>query len=69
LPEEIQRLKGMAGNSSAGGLISFETAHVRKDKTSFPVQVDSEVIKDENGHVLYHTVNVMDITERKQLKF
>lgn len=66
LPEETQRHKGIAGNSQAGGLMGFETLHVRKDKTSFPVQVDSTVIKDEKGNILYHAVNVMDIAERKK---
>jgi PAS domain S-box-containing protein len=44
----------------------WESKHVRKDGTVFPVLVDATAVKDETGNVLYRVVNVQDITERKQ---
>jgi hypothetical protein len=44
----------------------FESEHVRKDGSIFPVLVDATVVRDERGRVLYRIVNVQDITERKR---
>ena len=44
----------------------FESLHIRKDGSIFPVIVDATAIKDEYGKVLYRAVNVQDITERKK---
>lgn len=45
---------------------TFESQHVRKDRTVFPVLVDVTAAKDAQGKVLYHVANVQDITERKR---
>ncbi|MBI5020401.1 MAG: PAS domain S-box protein [Ignavibacteriales bacterium] len=44
----------------------FETLHIRKDGTVFPVLMDVTVVRDQNGEFLYRIVNVQDITERKR---
>jgi PAS domain S-box-containing protein len=44
----------------------WESKHLRKDGTIFPVLIDATAVKDETGNVLYRVVNVQDITERKQ---
>jgi two-component system cell cycle sensor histidine kinase/response regulator CckA len=44
----------------------FESLHIRKDGTTFPVLMDVTVVKDKKGNLLYRIVNVQDITERKQ---
>lgn len=44
----------------------WESWHVRKDGSRFPVQIDAAGVKDEAGRVLYLVVNVQDITERRQ---
>ncbi len=44
----------------------FETLHIRKDKSIFPVLIDATAIKDKIGKVLYRAINIQDITERKQ---
>lgn len=44
----------------------WESWHVRKDGSRFPVQIDSTAVKDEAGKVLYRIVNVQDITARRQ---
>ncbi len=44
----------------------FESLHIRKDGTVFPVLLDTTEIKDISGKVLYRAFNVQDITERKR---
>lgn len=44
----------------------WESWHVRKDDSRFPVQIDATAVKDEAGKVLYQIVNVQDITARRQ---
>lgn len=47
---------------------SFESMHVRKDGTEFPVFVDVSTVRDESGAVRFRVVNVQDITERKAME-
>ena len=44
----------------------WESWHVRKDGSRFPVQLDATAVKDEAGKILYLIVNVQDITARRQ---
>lgn len=44
----------------------FESMHIRKDGTTFPVLVDMTDVTDKDGTLLYRIVNVQDITERKR---
>jgi PAS domain S-box-containing protein len=44
----------------------WESWHVRKDGSRFPVQIDATAVKDDAGKVLYRIVNVQDITARRQ---
>ncbi|HJR81266.1 MAG TPA: PAS domain S-box protein [Anaerolineales bacterium] len=46
----------------------FESMHVRKDGSIFPILVDTTVVRNQAGEVLYRAVNVQDITERKQVE-
>ncbi|BAY65175.1 diguanylate cyclase/phosphodiesterase with PAS/PAC sensor(s) [Calothrix brevissima NIES-22] len=48
------------------GHLTYESEHLRKDGTIFPVFIDITVVKDEWGNILYRIVNVLDITERYQ---
>jgi PAS domain S-box-containing protein len=43
----------------------FETAHRRKDGSTFPVLIDSTTVSNSNGEKLYLIASVQDITERK----
>lgn len=47
------------------GYHQFETIHLRKDGSEFPVMVEIAAIKDDRGNVLFHAANIMDITQRK----
>jgi PAS domain S-box-containing protein len=44
----------------------WESWHVRKDGSRFPVQLDATAVKDEAGKVLYRIINVQNITARRQ---
>jgi diguanylate cyclase (GGDEF)-like protein/PAS domain S-box-containing protein len=46
------------------GRAVFESVHVRKDGSTFPVQIDVTALKDTEGQVLYRVAFVQDITER-----
>jgi PAS domain S-box-containing protein len=64
-PEERTNLPGWIEETHRKGHISFESKHLHKDGTVFPVSVDITAIKDKDGRVLYRVVNVQDIAQRK----
>jgi PAS domain S-box-containing protein len=44
----------------------FENKHIRKDGSIFPALVDTSVVRDSQGNVLYRAISIRDITARKQ---
>ena len=46
----------------------YESVHVRKDGTTFPVFITVSIVKDIHGIKPYRIINVHDITERKKLR-
>jgi len=48
-----------------GGLV-YESIHVRKDGTTFPVLTSARAIYDDEGNVRYRAINFQDISERKR---
>lgn len=47
------------------GHLRFDSEHLRKDGTTFPVEVDATAVKGPSGEVLYRAVLVQDITQRR----
>ena len=47
------------------GHFAFQSQHIRKDDTKFPVHIDLTVVKGTDGKVLYQIANVQDITDVK----
>jgi PAS domain S-box-containing protein len=45
------------------GQVVFESLHVRKNGSTFPVLVDATSVKDAKGRVLYRIANHLDLTE------
>ncbi|KFN39391.1 MAG: hypothetical protein JU82_07305, partial [Sulfuricurvum sp. MLSB] len=45
---------------------AFESIHIRKDGSRFPVAIDITAVKDDNNNVLYRIANVRDITAHKE---
>jgi PAS domain S-box-containing protein len=50
------------------GRHSFESLHMRRDGSEFPVQVDVATVREKNGSVRCRVIHVQDISERKQLE-
>lgn len=65
-PEDRADVAGHVACTLAEGHQLFESRHLRKDGSVFPVLVDITAVKDEAGRVLYCVLNVQDITERKR---
>jgi PAS domain S-box-containing protein len=67
-PEVRGELSGHIRLIDEKGHHTYESLHIKKDGTVFPVMVDATAVKDEQGRVLYRAVNVQDLTERKKLE-
>jgi hypothetical protein len=65
-PEAWEEALANVLRANAAGHHAFESVHVRKDGTRFPVWINSTAVKDARGRVLYRINNVTDITERKR---
>ncbi|HLL71934.1 MAG TPA: PAS domain S-box protein [Pyrinomonadaceae bacterium] len=65
-PEERPQLAGHIRIVAEKGHHIYESIHIRKDGTRFPVLADVTAYKDEQGNVLYRAANIQDITERKR---
>jgi PAS domain S-box-containing protein len=65
-PEERPQLGEHARAVHEKGHHVYESIHIRKDGTRFPVLADVTVFKDERGEVLYRAANIQDITERRR---
>ena len=48
------------------GHYTFETVHVRKDGSTFPVILDVTVIRDDQSQVEYRIMHTLDITDRER---
>ena len=64
-PEERTRLPERIAIAHEKGHHTFESVHLRKDGSTFPVWIDLTVVTDEHGKLLYHMANVQDITVQK----
>jgi two-component system, cell cycle sensor histidine kinase and response regulator CckA len=63
-PEHRESVRDHLETAHRTGHHVFESVHVRKDESRFPVNIDVTAVKDKNGRVLYTVVNVQDDTER-----
>ena len=50
------------------GINTYESVHIRKDGSLFPVLITVTAFKDEKGKLLYRAANIIDITERKKIE-
>lgn len=58
IPEQVRQ-------TNLKGHHIFESMHLRKDGSEFPVLIDVTVYKDSNGNIIFRAATVEDITERK----
>jgi PAS domain S-box-containing protein len=47
---------------------TFESLHIRRDGTIFPVLVESTAVKEKDGRVSHLAAHVQDISDRKQIE-
>jgi len=67
IPQDCRaRLKAGAAQADATGHASFETEHLRKDGSRFPVLLDLTVQRDEAGSPLMRIAFAQDLSERKR---
>jgi len=57
-----------ANNANQKKNYSFESVHVRRDGSMFPVLVNTTAVTDPEGGVIYRTANFQDITATKKVE-
>jgi len=65
-PEERPRLPALAAELDRTGHASFESRHLRKDGSTFPVLIDVATMFGTDGALLYRVVSSRDLTESKR---
>jgi len=65
-PEKREQFLNQIGSNDEPSHQTFESRHLRKDGSTFPVLIDITALKDDLGQVAYRVANVQDITEHKQ---
>jgi PAS domain S-box-containing protein len=65
-PEIQAQLPELLTAAQKEGAYTFESKHIRKDKSTFPALINVTNVKDENDDLLYRIFNVQDITELKR---
>jgi two-component system, cell cycle sensor histidine kinase and response regulator CckA len=64
--DERARLASLARFRDSSGTVSFESQHVRKDGSTYPVQMHVTAVRNANGAVRYRIASAFDITARRQ---
>ena len=64
VPQERARYAAHLNELAARGHHSFESLHVRRDGTVFPVSIDATVVEHGDGRLRYRVASVIDITDR-----
>lgn len=67
-PEARAALVEQIRTTREHGHLIYESLHLRKDGSVFPVRVASTAIKDADGQVLYLAAHVEDIMERRKIE-
>lgn len=63
-PNERESVPNHIRTAFEKGFHTFESWHVKKDGTIFPVSISITAVNDNHGKPLYRIANVQDITER-----
>ncbi len=66
-PPDLQAaVPGFVQRAQAKGNYTWETVCRRQDGSTFPALINMTTVRDANHSVVYHVVNVQDITSQKQ---
>jgi len=63
-PEDQPTASACIAEADRTGHATYESHHVRKDGSVFPVEIDVASIRDGDGHVIYRVKSARDITDR-----
>jgi PAS domain S-box-containing protein len=63
-PASRHQLAAIAAHMRTRDRYTFESAHLRRDGTVFPVRVDITAVRDAQGGLRFGLVSVQDLTER-----
>ena len=66
--EERPKIPGFIKEAYQKGSTSFESVHVKKDGSTFPIFANVTTTKDDKGNLLHRIVNIYDITELKEAR-
>jgi two-component system, cell cycle sensor histidine kinase and response regulator CckA len=64
VPEDQETVRNNLKVTDITGFCSYQARMMRKDGTTFPVQMDVVGVKDTDGQIMYRIATVQDITER-----
>lgn len=67
-PESRKELSSYIRGANTQGRLQYESWHVRRDGSIFPVLTDVTVYKDKNGTVLFRAATCQDISEQKAIE-
>ncbi len=65
-PQDREHVKNCIEEADRTGNIRFEAHMIRKDGSSYPVQIDVVSVLDADGNPIYRVATQQDISERKQ---
>ena len=65
-PESREAVPAQIAVAHEKGHHTFESIHIRKDGSRFPVRIHLTAVKDRDGNVLYRAASVFDITEEER---
>ena len=65
-PERRADLSKSIQISDQTGHYTYESIHLRKDGTRFPVLIDITTVRDASGKIRHRVVNMQDLTEQKE---
>lgn len=65
-PADRDHVQASVAQADRLGQVQYEARMLRRDGSTFPVQMDVVSVRDANGRLLYRVATAQDITERKQ---
>lgn len=65
-PRERGKLPALLQRAFDEGYLSFDSVHLKKDGSPFPVHIDVTAVRKANGELDYRIASIVDITQRKQ---
>ncbi|HEY3476710.1 MAG TPA: PAS domain S-box protein, partial [Anaerolineales bacterium] len=67
VPSDHEYIRHQVEKSDQIGHVRFEAKMIRKDRSTFPVEMDLVSVLGDNGELLYRVTTAQDISERKSI--